>query len=376
MPETEPTESQKYAITIENGQFFAIGDGARVEAPASVTAVSPPYVSLALLTHTLPTATCHHLTAPEFPFVTVTLDNSGPGCGAATVRVTAVIEAFSDTVSATASLAQGEQTTVTLLPLLQATAVATLSDIRPATLRVTAVQTQLDQLLFDQTTRIHLHARDTALLAVHAADGSLVDLTRYLAAWVTPRMTPIEQLLRQAARHHPARQFVGYQGAKNLDQARQVVGAQAEAIFTALKQDAQVVYINSPLNLGAAAGQIMQRVRLPSLSLQTPGSANCIDGAVLFASLLELASIDPLLVIVPGHAFVGWRIWDRVDQYDFLETTLIGSSDFAAAQQVGRQQYEEALMKGHFDRGLFDPAGFARLIDVAACRAQAIYPLE
>ncbi len=57
MPETEPTEPQKYAITIENGQFFAIGDGARVEAPASVTAVSPPQVSLTLLTHTLPTAT-------------------------------------------------------------------------------------------------------------------------------------------------------------------------------------------------------------------------------------------------------------------------------------------------------------------------------
>jgi hypothetical protein len=376
VPDKDNPEPSKYTTVIQDARFFAIGDGARVEVAGDSAEPSPPQVSLALLTHTLPTATCHHLTAQEFPFVTVTLDNSGQGCGAATVRVTAVIEAFSDTVSATVQLAPGEQMQIVLLPLLQATAVATLSDIRPATVRVTAVQTQPERLLFDQTTRIHLHARDTALLAVRATDGSLVDMTRYLAAWVTPRITPIEQLLRQAARHHPARQFVGYQGAKNLDQARQVVGAQAEAIFTALKQDAQVVYINSPLNLGAAAGQIMQRVRLPSLSLQTPGSANCIDGAVLFASLLELAAIDPLLVIVPGHAFVGWRIWDGVEQYDFLETTLIGSSDFAAAQQVGQQQYEEALMKGYFNRGLFDPAGFARLIDVAACRAQAIYPLE
>jgi len=34
------------------------------------------------------------------------------------------------------------------------------------------------------------------------------------------------------------------------------------------------------------------------------------------------------------------------------------------------------LIEGHFNRGLFDPGGFARLIDVAAYRAQGILPLE
>lgn len=137
-----------------------------------------------------------------------------------------------------------------------------------------------------------------------------------------------------------------------------------------------MVYIDSPLNLGEQAGQVTQRVRLPTESLAAGGSANCIDGTVLFASLLELASIDPFIVIVPGHAFVGWRIWQGVHEYEFLETTMIGSDDFNAAQQVAQAQYNDALMRGYLNRGLFDPAGFARLIDVAACRTKGILPLE
>jgi hypothetical protein len=264
-----------------------------------------------------------------------------------------------------------------LLPILKPAAVATLNEIQPVTLRVTVEQTaSVERSLYDQTRRIKLHARDTALLAVEAPDGSVVDLTNYLAAWITPRHLASERLLRQAAEHHPDRQFVGYQGSSTLAQGADIVRAQARAIFTALKEDVDLTYINSPLNLGKQQGQITQRVRLPSESLAAGGSANCIDGTVLFASLLELASIDPFIVIVPGHAFLGWRIWRGVDRYEFLETTMISSADFAAAQQTAQDQYDEALMKGYFSRGLFDPGGFARLVDVALCHAREIYPLE
>ncbi|MBN1139471.1 MAG: hypothetical protein JXM73_23045 [Anaerolineae bacterium] len=107
-----------------------------------------------------------------------------------------------------------------------------------------------------------------------------------------------------------------------------------------------------------------------------PGrQANCIDGTVLFASLLELANIDPLLIIVPGHAFVGWRVWKNVKRYEFLETTLIGDGDFEEAQQAAQARYDDALMNGYLDRKLFDPGGFARVIDVRTCRARGIIPL-
>lgn len=39
-----------------------------------------------------------------------------------------------------------------------------------------------------------------------------------------------------------------------------------------------------------------------------------------------------------------------------------------------QKQYSDVLK--YLKRGLFDPAGFARLIDVAECRKKGIHPLE
>ncbi len=367
-----------YVTNIEHAEGLAIGDGARVvqPEPRGHDETVPPTVTVALLTEIVPTATCHQLDAQRFPLVKVGLDNAHAGGADIALRVTAHIEDYSDRAVESLRVPQGKQRQVGLLPLLKPAAVETLREMRPATLHVTIAQTApAERVLYDQTHRIRLHARDTALLALRAPDGSITDRSDYLAAWVTPRHPEIEKLLRQAVEHHPDRQFVGYQGAQTLAQGADVVRAQARAIFEALKQDANVVYVNSPLNMGREAGQVTQRVRLPVESLAAGGSANCIDGTVLFASLLELASITPLLILVPGHAFVGWRIWQGVDQYEFLETTMIGSDTFAAAQQAGRRRYETALMRGDFNRGLFDPAGFARLVDVAACRTKGVMPL-
>jgi hypothetical protein len=366
-----------YITHINHAEGLAIGDGAQVIRPGSPQAAAPPGVDVTLLTEIVPTAFCHQLDVEAFRLVTVILDNTGQGCANADLRVRAAIEDYSDVAVASPRVRQGEQVRVSLLPVLKPAAVATLNDIQPVTLRVTVEQTDpVERTLYDQTRRIKLHARDTTLLAVKLPDGSFIDLTDYLAAWVTPRHAEIERLLRRAAERRPDRQFGGYQGATTLPQGADVVRAQARAIFTALKEDVSLTYINSPLNLGKQEGQITQRVRLPSESLAAGGSANCIDGTVLFASLLELASIQPLIVVVPGHAFLGWRIWKGVNQYEFLETTMIGSNDFADAQQTAQARYDDALMRGYFSRGLFDPGGFARLVDVAACRAKSIDPLE
>ncbi|MGE5603501.1 MAG: hypothetical protein ACM30E_10640 [Nitrososphaerales archaeon] len=371
-------ESGKYSIRIDHSQGFAIGDGAKVvhyEGGAAAETPTPPAISVALLTHTVPTAYCHHLDATVFPFVTVKIDNTNDGCADTAVRIEATIEGYSDTVTASVQVKQGTTGQASLLPLLQPSAVATLNEIRPATLRITVRQTEPERVLCDQTERVLLHARNTALLALRAPGGGVIDLTQYLAAWVTPRAPEMERLLRRAAEYHPDRMLVGYHGASTLAQGAQIARQQAQAIFAVLQAETGFTYVNSPLTLGAESDQVTQRVRLPAEVLASAGSANCIDGTVLFASLLELAALDPILVLVPGHAFVGWRTWARVDRYEFLETTLIGYGDFDSAQASAQARYDDALMKGYFERELFDTAGYARLIDVAACRAQGIYPL-
>ena len=42
------------------------------------------------------------------------------------------------------------------------------------------------------------------------------------------------------------------------------------------------------------------------------------------SSLLIEVGIQPVIVIVPNHAFVGWRIWDDEDEYNFVQTTMMG----------------------------------------------------
>ena len=72
-----------------------------------------------------------------------------------------------------------------------------------------------------------------------------------------------------------------------------------------------------------------QNIRRPaeSLSMRT---ANCIDGALLFASLLEGAGLHAHLFLVPGHAYVGVRMGPADDDFVLpIETTLVGSAQTA-----------------------------------------------
>ena len=355
-----------------------LAEEAGVTKHAEVEPLVVPTVSVILLTSVVPTAFCHNLTADDFPLVEIAVDNRAHQARTAQVYAQSFIEGFSDATVASVMVPPDESGQIALLPVLQHGACSNLNEIRPATLRVTIrlYGSGSEFLLHDQTYPVQLHAFDTALLGICAPDGSIVDLTDYLSAFVTPHAPEVEDLLRKALNHHPKRKIVGYQGASAIEDARRITREQVEAIYSALKRDAGLAYVNSPLNFGKLEGQITQRVRLPSTSIHEDQSrANCIDGSVLYASLLELADLQPLIVIVPGHAFVGWRVWRDVDQFEFLETTLIGADSFENALRVGRQQYRQARDKGYFGRELFDPGGFARLIDVAACRAKRIYPL-
>jgi hypothetical protein len=80
-------------------------------------------------------------------------------------------------------------------------------------------------------------------------------------------------------------------------------------------------------------------VCLPRESL-ADREANCIDGTVLVASLLEAMSMSPAIVIVPGHAFVGWETSPGSGEWRHLETTMIGTAPFEEACLSGERTAE------------------------------------
>jgi hypothetical protein len=125
-------------------------------------------------------------------------------------------------------------------------------------------------------------------------------------------------------------------------------------------------------------------------------SATCIDGSVLIASVLQRIGLRSFLVLVPGHAFVGFYTDAGATQAAYLETTLLGAppprlatlpgfaagldpaigrsldlAGFAAALESGRRRYARAAT--HFDRS--HRPDYV-LIDIAEARAFGIAPIE
>ena len=101
------------------------------------------------------------------------------------------------------------------------------------------------------------------------------------------------------------------------------------AIYQAVK-NRNIAYINSILVFLPDEGLSGQRVRLPRESLSS-GSANCIDGVLLLASLLEAASLNPALVFLPGHAVVAWEKARDSATWNDIETTLLGAAEVNTA---------------------------------------------
>jgi hypothetical protein len=136
-----------------------------------------------------------------------------------------------------------------------------------------------------------------------------------------------------------------------------------------------------------------QRVRFLS-ETWSDASANCIDGSVLISSVLQRIGLRTFIVLVPGHAFIGFSAGENATAY--LETTLLGAhvdalakppafaadransaerraslASFAAALRAGAARYAQAAAK--LD-GRHRPD--YTVIDISAARAFGIQPIE
>jgi hypothetical protein len=132
---------------------------------------------------------------------------------------------------------------------------------------------------------------------------------------------------------------------------------QVKAIFDALKAQG-ISYSSTTISFPAGS----QKVRFPSDALNE-SAANCIDGTVLMASALEAIDIEPMIVLVPGHAFLGWRENSGSNAMEFVETTMIGSSTFDEALQYASDEFNK-----------YSAAGTAKLVDIKKARALGLLP--
>jgi hypothetical protein len=202
-------------------------------------------------------------------------------------------------------------------------------EITAATARVTVTDTG-GNLVWTTTVPVRMRSAEDMYW------GANFQYASFIASWVTPHDPRVEAVLAKAKEYVPGRRLAGYESGKPFAVQQRWTTAQARAIYRAL-QELGVSYVKSSGTFGAKANSgVTERVRLPYESLARI-SANCIDGAVLYASLFENLGMETEVVIVPGHAFIGVRLADNSDQYLYLETALTGRASFATAVQAARR---------------------------------------
>jgi hypothetical protein len=190
--------------------------------------------------------------------------------------------------------------------------------------------------------------------------GTKFKYAPFIASWVTPHESEVEQLLSLAKEFAPNRRLPGYENWKGPVDQEKATLSQAKSIYSAVKQHG-VSYVKSSMTFGGSA-DVSQRIRMPRESL-AQNSANCIDGAVTFASMFENLGMDPIVVLVPGHAYVGVRVAQGSSRYLFIDSAQVARMNFDAAVRSA----ESGLAKY--------AAGDITRIPIDQARGAGIYPM-
>ena len=267
-------------------------------------------------------------------------------------RISVQVRGWSDPEIQFVDVAPGDSRTVVFAPTFLPRLFAN-REIAPATAVVTV--TDRDG---------HVEYSGTAPVRLRAAEdmywGPQFRYAPFIAAWVTPHDAQVEDILSRAKEFMPGRRLPGYEPWKNTAAQVHSTYEQARAIYRAL-QEHGVSYVKSSTTFGQHL-DVSERVRFPRESLRRV-SANCIDGAVMYASLFENLGLDPVVILVPAHAYVGVREAQHSDNYLYIETAI-----------TGRATFETAVLSANRGMNKFRPEQVLR-IPIAQSRHDGIYPM-
>lgn len=227
-------------------------------------------------------------------------------------------------------------------------------EIRRATLEVRASGPE-SAAEYAQTRPVYLHS------AYDLYWGRKFANAQWVARWVTPHDPAVLRLISDARRYIARGRMPGYDRSARTPKVQEaMVRAQALAVFRALQRSG-LSYVNSVFTFGNYIGQA-QRIRLPRETLSL-SSANCMDVSVAFAAAMENLGLNPVIVIVPGHAFTGVRLAPNSSQVLYLDLTVLPRGSFE--QAIARAQSWLRKVKPQE----------VLTVDVAAARVLGIYPM-
>lgn len=208
--------------------------------------------------------------------------------------------------------------------------------------------------------------------------GGFQILPELIAAYITPNHPYIYHIKRKAVeileRQGLKTAFEGYQS-NDPERVLQIMSA----IYSAIQSE-EIVYSSLPPGYEETG----QRLRLLN-TIQQEKFGNCIDISLLFAACLEAVDLNPILIIVRGHAFVAcWLQDDKFsevlndDKAAITKRLSKGIREMAAIESTSvckgnNIKFSDALNVG--EAQLVQKEDFLLSVDIKRARTLRIRPL-
>jgi hypothetical protein len=157
----------------------------------------------------------------------------------------------------------------------------------------------------------------------------------------------IDKILKEALNTKMVDAILGYQGGENY------VDMQVAAIWRVL-HDRGFQYSSITRTTGNNQNINSQQVRSFDSSIKT-SQANCVDGTIVFASILRKIGIHTFLVLPPGHCFLGYYADAGKTKVRYLETTMLSESSYIDNKKktISLSSAKTAAAKTAVYKGLF-----------------------
>ena len=222
--------------------------------------------------------------------------------------------------------------------------------------------------------------KETFSINVHPLEhfGGFQVLPELIAAYVTPNHPYIYHIKRKAIetleKQGLRTAFEGYQS-NDPERVLQIMSA----IYSAIQSE-EIVYSSLPPGYEETG----QRLRLLN-TIQQEKFGNCIDISLLFAACLEAVDLNPILIIVRGHAFVSCWLQDEKfseiindDKTAITKRLSKGIREMAAVEAVSvckgnNIKFSDALNAG--EAQLVQKEDFLLSVDIKRARTLRISPL-
>jgi hypothetical protein len=215
------------------------------------------------------------------------------------------------------------------------------------------------------------------------------DVSYTFAAYVNEQHPFVDKLLREALDREVVDGFTGYQANDPHEVMRQ-----AYALWDLLVAR-DIRYSSITVSAVSSETVASQHVRLIEDSVNN-SQANCVDGAVLWASLLQKIGIDSFLVMEPTHCYAGFFTDESHETAYAIETTMLGADledeeieapaiiDEAIGEDLrdarsfasftGAMNYATSRLMTNLDKDNEDRVETS-IIDVAAARKLGVLPI-